>query len=194
MRPLAGSRWIAIVLSAALAAACGSEKKAATPPAGSDADEARYVAAARPFLQALVEQDHARAYGFVSSHLRAVMPLEAFTRSNREAFADLGTPIRLDEGISAETDPAVLVGPVHATGDDELEKTANRLLADAAVGTMPDSIPASIRKASVTAHVVYGKGEEGDDPFYVLTAVLVDDGGQLRVGHYFFRAATSLDD
>jgi len=193
-RLLPSARRIAIVLSAALVAACSSEKKAATPPAGTEADEARYVTAARPFLQALVEQDHAKAYGFASSHLRAIVSLDAFTRSNREAFADLGTPIRLDEGISAETDPSILVGPVHATGDDELEKTANRLLADAAVGTMPDSIPASIRKASVTAHVVSGKGEDGEDPFYVLTAVLVEDAGQLRVGYYFFRAATMLDD
>lgn len=193
MRAPSSPRRIAILLSAALAAACGSERKAAAPPGGGDADEARYVAAARPFLQALVDQDHAKAYGLTSSHLRASVSLDAFTQKNRDAYASLGTPIRLGDS-SAETDPAVLVGSAHATGDDELEKAANRLLADVAVGDMPDTIPAAIRKASVTANVVYGKGEDGEDPFYILTAVLVEDAGQLRVGHYFFRAATMLDD
>jgi hypothetical protein len=186
----------AVLLLAVLPSACSSDKKA-SDTADPTADEARYVAAARPFMESLVAQDHAKAYGFGSSHLRERMTLDAFTQKNREAYASLGTPLRLADGVSAETDPAILVGAAHATGDDELEKAANRMLAEVALGDLPESIPASIRKASVTAHVVTAKAEdaeEGEDPFYVLTVVLVDDAGQLRVGHYFFRAASMLDD
>lgn len=186
---------IPLALVAALTSACSSEKKTAPAATGdASADEARAVAAARPFLEALVAQDHAKAYGFASSHLRARLTQEAFAQKNREAHASLGTPIRLDN-VGAEVDPVILAGG--QTGDDELDKAANRLLAATAIGDIPDSVPVSVRRASVSGNVVFGKsedGEEGTDPFYVVTAVLVDDGGQLRVGHYFFRAASMLDD
>ena len=42
--------------------------------------------------------------------------------------------------------------------------------------------------------MVYVEGEDGDDPFYVFIAVLVEDASRLRVGADFFRAATMRDD
>jgi len=186
----------AVLLLAVLPSACSSDRKAADT-ADTTADEARYVAAARPFMEALVAQDQAKAYSLMSSHAKARLTIDAFTQKNREAYAKLGTPLRLADGVSAETDPEILVGSAQATGDDELEKAANRLLADVALGDTPEWIPASIRKASVTAHVLFAPGEEvseGEEPFFVLTAVLVDDAGQLRIGHHFFREATMLDD
>jgi hypothetical protein len=188
------ARVPAVLLLAVLFAACSSDRKS-SDAGDTTAEEARYVAAARPFMDALVAQDHAKAYGLTSSHLRALLTQEAFAQKNRAAYASLGTPLRLDN-LGAEVDPAVLGGAANATGDDELEKQANQLLAHVALGDIPDSVPPSVRKASVSAHVVFGKAEDedGTDPFFVLTAVLVDDGGQLRVGHYFFREATMLDD
>ena len=193
MRP-ATIRRASLLLLAVLAAACTSGKKAAAPVAGA-VDEARAIAAARPFMEALVAQDHAKAYGLTSSHLRAALTQDAFAQKNRAAYASLGTPLRLDE-LGAEVDPAVLAGPENPTGSDELEKAANRVLAQVALGDIPAAIPASARKASVSANVVFGKAEDedGTDPFYVLTVVLVEDAGQLLVGHYFFREATMLDD
>jgi hypothetical protein len=186
----------AVLLLAALPSACSSGKKAAET-GDATTDEARYVAAARPFLQALVDQDHAKAYSLLSSGAQARLTVDAFTQGNRAAYASLGTPLRLADGVSAETDPAILAGAASATGDDDLEAAANRLLADAALGDTPEWIPASIRRASVTAQVLFAPGEEvseGEEPFFVLTALLVDDAGQLRVGHHFFREATMLDD
>ncbi|MET0556982.1 MAG: hypothetical protein ABW221_28335 [Vicinamibacteria bacterium] len=192
---LAPIRRGSVLLLAALAAACGTEKKTAAPAAGGAPHEARAIAAARPFMEALVAQDQAKAYGFTSSHLRAAMTQDAFTQKNRAAYASLGTPLRLDN-LGAEVDPAVLAGPENPTGDDELEKAANRVLAHVALGDIPASVPASVRRASVSGNVVFGKSEdeEGTDPFYVLTVVLVEDAGQLLVGHYFFREASMLDD
>jgi hypothetical protein len=186
----------AALLLAVLASACSSDKKTSATAGDGTADEAGAVAAARPFMEALVAQDHAKAYALTSSHLRARLTQEAFTQKNREAYTSLGTPLRLDN-LGAEVDPAVLGGPDNATGDDELEKQANRLLAQVALGDIPDSVPPAVRRASVSGNVVFGNaedGEEGEDPFYVLTVVLVDDAGQLRVGHHFFRAASMLDD
>jgi hypothetical protein len=184
-----------VLLLTALASACSSEKKASAPAGDATAEEARAVAAARPFMEALVAQDHAKAYALTSSHLRARLTQEAFAQKNREAYASLGSPLRLDN-LGAEVDPAVLGGAVNASGSDELEKQANRLLAQVALGDIPDSVPPAVRRASVSGNVVFGKAEDedGTDPFYVLTAVLVDDAGQLRVGHYFFREASMLDD
>jgi len=192
MRPATIRR--ASLLLAVLAAACTSGKKTAAPAAGA-VDEARAIAAARPFMEALVAQDHAKAYGLTSSYLRATLTQDAFAQKNRAAYASLGTPLRLDE-LGAEVDPAVLAGPENPTGSDELEKAANRVLAQVALGDIPAAIPASVRKASVSANLVFGKAEDedGTDPFYVLTVVLVEDAGQLLVGHYFFREASMLDD
>ena len=185
----------AVLLLAALAAGCGSEKKASAPAVAGATDEAGAIAAARPFMEALVAQDHAKAYGFTSSHLRAGMTQDAFTQRNRAAYTSFGSPLRLAD-LGAEVDPAVLAGPESPAGDDELEKAANRVLAQVALGDIPASVPSSIRKASVSGNVVFGKAEdeEGTDPFYVLTVVLVEDAGQLLVGHYFFREASMLDD
>lgn len=192
---LAPIRRGAVLVLAALACACSSEKKTSAPAAAGPPDEARAVAAARPFMEALVAQDHAKAYGFTSSHLRAGTTQDAFTQRNRAAYASFGLPVRLAD-LGAEVDPAVLAGPENPTGDDELEKAANRVLAQVALGDIPASVPASARRASVSGKVVFGKAddEEGTDPFYVLTVVLVEDAGQLLVGHYFFREASMLDD
>lgn len=188
-------RTAALLVLAVLSAACGSEKKKEAGPAGAATDEARALAAARPFLDAIAVQDHAKAYGLAAGQLRALLTLEAFAQKNRAAFAAFGTPLRID-ALGADTDPALLAGAANATGDDELEKAANRVLSEVALGDTPDSLPASIRRASVSANVVFGKAEEpdGTDPFYVLTVVLVDDAGEWRVGHHFFREATMLDD
>lgn len=181
-----------LVLLAVVSSACGSPEQAA--PAVS-ADETRYLEAARPFMQALVAQDQGKAYGLASTHLRAQLTQDEFTRKNREAYDTLGAPLALED-LSAETDPDVLVGAAHAGGDDAGDRAANVVLAQIAVGDMPDDIPASVRKASVSGRVVYKKASSADeeDASYVLTVVLVDDGGALRVGHHFFRAATMLDD
>lgn len=191
-----GAAIPAVLLLAALPSACSSERKT-EDTGGATAEEARYVAAARPFMEALVAQDHAKAYGLMSSHAKARLTIDAFTQKNRAAYAAFGTPLRLADGVAAETDAAVLGGSADAVGEDELEKAATRLLADLALGDTPEWIPASIRRASVTAQVLFAPGEEvseGEEPFFVLTAVLVDDAGQLRVGHHFFREATMLDD
>jgi hypothetical protein len=196
MRRAPNPRRAALLLFlATLAAACSSEKQTPSPAGGGAPDEARAIAAARPFMEALVAQDHAKAYGFTSSHLRAATTQDAFAQKNGAAYASLGSPLRLAD-LGAEVDPAVLAGAENPTTDDALEAAADRVLAQAALGDIPASVPASIRRASVSGNVVFGKaeGEEGTDPFYVLTVVLVEDAGQLLVGHYFFREASMLDD
>jgi hypothetical protein len=156
-------------------------------------DEKPFVAAAQPFMAALVKQDHAAAYALLSSHAKAAMTLEQFTAANNKSFTELGTPISLGDIYGIETDKDVLAGPDHVTGADNVEKGVNRLLAFDAVGTMPDSIPAAIRRASIKGDIVFGKEKEGDELSYIVTVVLVDDGGKLRVGHYWFRNRTMLD-
>ena len=184
------SAGLGLLFAVTLGGCGGSDSESGDAATG---EERRLAEMARPFMEAVTKHDHEAAYRLLSSHLTRSLTLEQFRIDNESAFAELGRPLALGEVYGVETDPKILVGPEHATGEGALDQAASKLQAADAVGAMPDSIPLAIRRASVKGRMVIGKDESGDELAYLLTVVLVEDAGRLRVGHYFFRPYNIFD-
>lgn len=187
------------------------------------AEERPYFDAARPFVEAIASRDYARAYEQLSSHAKArmspnqfVAPDDDATQQRNEAkavnnpspeqFAQLmtaveqkyGSPSKLAELNVFSTNPTVLSGQAKSTED--------RLEAMFAIGLMPASIPAGIRKASLRSKLVVElspqelaetakayqmtpeqlKANPDFQPYVTLKTVLVEDSGALRIGYFEF--------
>jgi len=151
-------------------------------------EERRYAVAAKPFLEAVARGDHAAAYALLSSHATKTATADQFHAAMDKAFEEFGKPIKLGSIYGVYTEREILKGAKHQKGEDDLDRVGNQMEASDAVGEMPDSIPLDIRRASVKGEMVFGKDQDtGDDLHYLLTAVLVEENGQLKVGHYWFR-------
>lgn len=137
---------------------------------------------------------------------REAEPLKDVTSAQfAEKFAltieALGEPSRVDDIAVNEKDPAVLSGK----GD--------RINVGYALGDTPDALPADIRRAAMLATVgtklnpeqlkklaaEYGSTPEEVQQDYdgetelMLILILVEEGGELKVGYFQFRAPSLLD-
>jgi len=189
-------------------------------------EEKAYLAAARPFLDAIARRDYAAAYALLSTHATARMSPNQFTHVQDEAAmkrqeleaianakpadfaklmqraeADFGTPLSVESAGVMTTDPAELAGKASAM------ETAF------SIGNMPDSIPTSIRKASVRAQILTKlppaelakiakdqgvtveelQKDESFAPYCNLKVVLVEEAGALRVGYFEFTPPSMWD-
>lgn len=129
-------------------------------------EEKKYLAAARPFAEAIAARNYEAAHRLLSSHAQARMSLNQLNPPEEDAefernekaplqgvtaaqFAELmkriedrhGTPKSIESLDVFETDPAVL-------SRQSKEKLGN-LDSMFAIGAMPDSIPFDIRRASI---------------------------------------------
>lgn len=127
--------------------------------------------------------------------------LQDFQRFLALAANELGSPTKIISSSVMSTDP------------EELSGKGNALEAAFTVGLMPDSIPTNIRKASVRSQVgvVLTPGQLKDiatqqglsveelekdtefAPYCNLKVVLVDEGGQLKVGYFEFTPPSMWD-
>jgi hypothetical protein len=189
-------------------------------------EEKKYLAAADPFLKALAARNYEQAYAQLSSHARARMSSSQFvpvddprTKRSRQPsislnvtiqdFATLMQRVEKEHGLPNEvkqahvfsTDPAVL------SGKGEL------LDSMFAIGEMPASIPAGIRRASIRCQIGTKLTPEQlqqaakdarmtpeqllkiDDfaPYFNLKFVLVEEQGALRIGYFEFMPPSIFD-
>jgi hypothetical protein len=180
-----------------------------------------YFDAAKPFADALAARDYRKAFESLSSHARArvspnqfVAPEDDKTAERNEAaavknptpdqFAQMlgttekhyGSPSRLLDMTVFSTDAAALSG----TGTS----AETRLESMFAIGMMPASVPADIRKASLRAKVMVElspeqiaeaakaqqttpdklKSDPDFRPYLNLKMVLVQDGRALKIGYF----------
>jgi hypothetical protein len=208
---------------------CSQKSDVAQPDAEEPQDaetaarERPYLDAARPFAEAIAARDYNAAYSHLSSHARARMSPSQFVapvddaaeirdnanvsvNPNAEQFArmmirtenEYGRPAKLAEINVFSTDPVALGG----AGKSVEEK----LDAMFAIGMMPDSIPAAIRKASLRSKLLVElsaaqladaakaaqvspeelKKDPDFKPYVTLKTVLVEEAGALKVGYFEF--------
>ncbi len=187
------------------------------------AEERPYFDAARPFAEAIAARDYPKAFGLLSTHAKARMSPNQFVPAEDDAahkknemsavqnptpeqFAQLmlttekeyGKPAKLGELHVFSTDPAALSGK----GKSAEEK----LDAMFAIGMMPDSTPAAIRKASLRSKLIVElsqqqlaesaramettpeklKSDPDFQPYITLKMVLVAEAGALKIGYFEF--------
>ena len=193
-------------------------------------DEREYLVAAKPFFIAVANQQYAEAYALLSSHAKARMSLNQFTPAQQDAdfqqnesnpfinvtaeqFAYLMQYVEAAHG----TPRAPKMLHVFSTDAEVLNRRSKEQFGAMdsmfAIGAMPDSIPADIRRASLRGQihtdlspeelekvaneqgvsVEESKNGEDFDPYFNLKVVLVEENGQLKVGYFEFLPPSMMD-
>jgi hypothetical protein len=193
-------------------------------------DEREYLVAAKPFFIAVANQQYTEAYALLSSHARARMSLNQFTPAQQDAdfqqnesnpfinvtaeqFAYLMQYVEAAHG----TPRAPKMLHVFSTDADVLNRRSKEQFGAMdsmfAIGAMPDSIPADVRRASLRGQihtelspqelekvaneqgisVAELKKDEDFDPYFNLKVVLVEEDGELKVGYFEFLPPSMMD-
>ena len=193
-------------------------------------DERKYLVAAKPFFIAVANQQYAEAYALLSSHANARMSLNQFTPAQQDAdfkrnesnplinvtaeqFADLMKEVEAAHGTPLA--PKML--HVFSTDADVLNRRSKEQFGAMdsmfAIGAMPDSIPADVRRASLRGQIHTElspqelekvaneqgisveelKKDDNFDPYFNLKVVLVEEDGQLKVGYFEFLPPSIMD-
>ena len=233
-----GATRLALVLLVAATAVvipgCSQKSDVSSKEEALDAEvsleERPYFDAGRPFAEAIAANEYARAYEYLSTHAKARMSPNQFVSPADDASAirndaasslnptpdqfaqmmsatetEYGKPAKLSELTVYSTDPAVLGGKGKSAED--------KLDAMFAIGMMPDSVPASIRKASLRCRLGVKfspeqlaaaakafqmtpealKADPDFDPYITLKLVLVEESDALKVGYFEFLPPGILD-
>jgi len=193
-------------------------------------DERQYLLAAKPFFIAIANQNYAEAYALLSGYAKARMSLNQFTPAEEntdfqrneanpltnvtaEQFAELMKYVEAARG----TPRAPKMLSVFSTDPDVLNRRSKEKFGAVdsmfAVGAMPDSIPADIRRASLRGQIHTDlslealekvaqaegvsveelKKDENFDPYLNLKVVLVEEDGQLKIGYFEFLPPSMMD-
>jgi hypothetical protein len=193
-------------------------------------DERKYLLAAKPFFVAIANRKYADAYALLSSHARSRMSLNQFTPAQQDAdfqqnesypfvnipaeqFAYLMQYVEAAHGTPRA--PKMLA--VFSTDPDVLNRRSKEQFGAMdsvfAIGAMPESIPADIRRASLRGQIHTElspqelektaaregisveelKKSEDFDLYFNLKVVLVEEGGQLKVGYFEFLPPSIMD-
>lgn len=225
---LAFVRLAVLLCAVASITACGRKAENSRPEreasldAEVTAEERPYFDAAKPFVEAIAARDYIKAYGLLSSHAKARMspnqfvpPEDDAAHKKNEASAvanpspeqfiqllsatemEYGKPAKLGELQVFSTDPVTLSGK----GKSAEEK----LDAMFAIGMMPDSTPAAIRKASLRSKLIVALSKEqlaetakalettpeklktdpDFQPYITLKMVLLEESG-FKIGYFEF--------
>jgi hypothetical protein len=167
-----------LLIAIPLLASCGRNdqqptptvKKETAPEAMPVPEQARYLQAAEPFVQAIAHEKYEEAYELLSRHAKSRMTLNQFVapadaltfqRNEQSRFINVtlaefielmrkvedlyGRPQTVESFSVFSIDPEVL-GHYNKEASDILESAT-------AVGGMPDSIPNDIRRASVHVQI-----------------------------------------
>ncbi|HYF48006.1 MAG TPA: hypothetical protein VEJ63_01270 [Planctomycetota bacterium] len=233
MRTLA-CRWVCIIALAVLSGCGGGTSSGSAkgePETDSEAtpEERKYIDAAKPFVAAIAGRKYDEAYALLSSHAKARMSRNQFkpedddakfeaseknpmTGVSAEKFAEMmklvekeyGQPQRMNNLHVHSLEAKILSGNA-SSNEDKLD-------AMFAIGNMPKSIPANIRKASLRVQIVTQlsdaemakvakemnttveelKKDENFRPYFTLKMVLVEESG-LKVGYFEFLPPSMMD-
>jgi predicted small lipoprotein YifL len=195
-----------------------------------NSDEREYLVAAKPFVIAVANQQYADAYALLSSHAKARMSLNQFAPAQQDAdfqrnesnpfinvtaeqFAYLMQYVEAAHGTPLA--PKML--HVFSTDADVLNRRSKEQFGAMdsmfAIGAMPDSIPADVRRASLRGQIHTElsprelekvaneqgisveelKKDDNFDPYFNLKVVLVEEDGQLKVGYFEFLPPSLMD-
>jgi hypothetical protein len=232
---------IAAILLPVLLTSCGKKSQDGEQPTAQTSeddfldkdakpDERKYLLAAKPFFVAIANQQYADAYALLSSHARARMSLNQFAPAEQRAdfqrnesnplinvtaeqFVELMKYVEAARGTPRT--PKML--HVFSTDPDVLNRRSKEQFGAMdsmfAIGAMPDSVPADIRRASLRGQihtelspeelekVAEARGtsveeltkEEDFDPYLNLKVVLVEEDGELKIGYFEFLPPSIMD-
>ena len=210
----------------------GEDSPDAFPGIGADTkpEVRKNLMAAKPFVSALAGRKYGEAYSMLSSHAKARMSLNQFVPGQDDAaiagneknpmravtaeqFGDLMKKVEAVHGVPRK--PKDL--SVFSTDPDVLNRRSKAEFGAMdsmfAIGAMPDSIPADIRRASLRGQIstelsapelekvakvrettVEALKKDPDfDPYLNFKIVLVEEDGQLKVGYFEFLPPSMLD-
>jgi predicted Zn finger-like uncharacterized protein len=172
-----------------------------------DPEDARYLKAARPFAEALAAKKYDDAFEELSPlaianayhdqfvpaaeenrERKAVGPLspETFQELMTESEKVLGAPLKLEGFYVESRDPELMSGR-----GDPIQRAY-------VLGAIPDSIPASIRRAGIHATVTVKQPNvpidpDDEEPYLVLRIIIVEEDEKLRVGYFELRPPSILE-
>ena len=193
-------------------------------------DERKYLLAAKPFFVAVANRKYPDAYALLSSHARSRMSLNQFTPAQQEADFQRNESYPF-VNVTAEQFVGLMGYVEAAHGTPRAPKMLHVFSTDAevlnrrskeqfgavdsmfAIGAMPDSIPADVRRASLRGQIrtelslqelekvaqTQGisveelKKDENFDPYFNLKLVLVEEDGELKVGYFEFLPPSMMD-
>lgn len=169
-------------------------------------EEQKYCRFADRFARLLVDEKYDDAYALCCDDLRKLVAREQFAEARRKDRATFGTPRKSVPSGGAEMDRNLLRGPEDVKADgDQLSQGIDKISAARAVGDMPRTIPFDIRRAGVQIELQIDplsvpkeatRGEElspDDEVTSYLHVVVVEEQGQLKVGHLWQRWPDILD-
>lgn len=229
--------YVLVVATSGMLLSCGGgSKSGGSSIAEKDeeevsAEERPFYDAGKPFFEAFARRDYAAAYAMLSSHARTKFSKNQVTLPDDEAAVKrndaAAVPITADDlaqkmaQIEKEYGkPAALQSYyVYTIEKAVLTKTKKEEMGELdsafALGTMPDSTPMDIRRASLKgqirvelteerlAQIAKEEGIKIEDlkenmsveggPYFNLKAVLVEENGELKVGYFEIRPPSMLD-
>jgi hypothetical protein len=193
-------------------------------------DERTYLTYGRSVIEAVANRDYAQFHNELSSHARARISLNqfapedegaAFDKHEKQPRLNVSSPefVKLMERTEAQLGQpqAPLDLHVHSTDAKALSgakaQGIDAIDAMFAIGNMPASIPAAIRKASLRAKIAVQLSaaelaetakaqsvsveelQKDPDfrPYLTLKLVLVEEAEQLRVGYFEFLPPSMMD-
>ena len=225
-------RLLVAATLALLFASCGGSKNedstAATAPVKPaqqqmTPEDLRVVQAAEPFVHAIASQKYEEAYGLLSGHAKARMTLNQFVappdaltlqRNEQSPFINVtpadfaGLMKKVEElyGLPQSVESLTVFSADRDVLNRRSPEESGVIESASAIGAMPDSIPAGIRRASVHGQIATQltpdqlrqaalemdmKPEDLQQdpdfkPSFNVKVVLVDEDGQLKVGYFEF--------
>lgn len=156
-------------------------------------EERRYAKAGQPFAAAIAKGDFDAAYAMLSSHAQARYTPQAFRAAHKQARAEYFVPLSSEPAYVLETDPNLLAGRPNPDGD-EMDQAFDKITIQRDVGDVPADVPESIRRASLSAAFYdVANPDEAEARCCFLTFLLVEEAGELKVAHWFYRWYDMLD-
>jgi len=198
-----------------------------TPPTP---EELPYVEAAKPFASAIAARQYDRAYALLSRYATAQMSLNQFSPEDdqtkfteREKNPEKDVTVGRFHELMGKAEErfgmprSVKNLSVYTTDPKELDRRGKQNLdavdAMLAVGMIPDSVPAAIRRASLRGKIVTQLSpqemekvakEQGMtvseleinpdfEPYFTIKIVLIEEDRQLKIGYFEFLPPGIMD-
>jgi hypothetical protein len=226
---------LAATLTLLFAGCGGSKNEAPTAPAAPaepaqqqmTPEDLRTVQAAAPFVHAIASQKYQEAYGLLSGYAKArmtlnqfVAPTDALTLERNEQspfmnvtpanFAELMKKVEELYGLPQSVESLTVFSTDRDVLNRRSPEESGAIESASAIGAMPDSIPADVRRASVHGQIATQLTSEqlrqaalemdmkpedlqkdpNFKPSFNVKVVLLEEDGQLKVGYFEFLPAS----
>lgn len=167
------------------------------------AEEKKYAEFARGFVEALAHKKYAEAHTFTSSHLRKRVDATQFAEQCAADSEPYGLVKRVIPNFGVACSPDDLTRKQMA-GESQRDYQLRLIGVSMTLGDLPEDVLEDDLRASISVEckidpmtIPLDAGQEPyspeDDTVCYLTVIVVQDGNELKIGHYFWRWPSMLD-